>query len=118
MQHDLRKDILYLTHNNQDHPSLAVTISNVREMCWFPDMIMYIREQRAEKVRRNVHTSDSTLAASKQRRSDLRVGDKVSFNGAPVTIADLFNFFPYLLRLASSTAFFSRSFIFVLWRKN
>ena len=44
MMHDLRKDILYMAHNNLDHPSLSHTIRNVRELCWFPKMIRYIRD--------------------------------------------------------------------------
>ena len=43
MQHDLRKDMCYLAHNNSDHPSLSVTIKSIREMTWYPGMISYIR---------------------------------------------------------------------------
>ena len=43
MQHDLRRDILYLAHNNNDHPSLAHTLRSMREMCWFPQIVQYTK---------------------------------------------------------------------------
>ena len=43
MMHDLRKDIVYAAHNNNNHPSLSRTIKAVREMTWFPEMISFIR---------------------------------------------------------------------------
>ena len=43
MQHDLRRDLLYLVHTNNDHPSLAHTMRTLREMCWFPKMIRYTK---------------------------------------------------------------------------
>ena len=43
MQHDLRRDLLYLVHNNNDHPSLAHTLRTLRDMCWFPQIVQYTK---------------------------------------------------------------------------
>jgi hypothetical protein len=38
MEHDLRKDIIYVAHNNNHHPSRTRTLKTVREMAWWPSM--------------------------------------------------------------------------------
>ena len=43
MCHDLRKDIVYLCHNNANHPSFSRTLQAVRSMVWFPGYIAYVR---------------------------------------------------------------------------
>ena len=43
MQHDLRRDIVYLAHTNSDHPLMRLTTRSVRELCWFPKLLAYVR---------------------------------------------------------------------------
>ena len=38
MNHDPQQDILLFAHDNGIHPSLARTQSNVRAVCWWPQM--------------------------------------------------------------------------------
>lgn len=44
MTHDLKQDILLLSHNCAQHPSLAQTIKNVASVAWFIDMKTRIPE--------------------------------------------------------------------------
>ena len=44
MNHDLRMDVLMLSHNCAQHPSLAQTIRNVAATAWFPGIKSYVAD--------------------------------------------------------------------------
>ena len=40
---DLKRDILLFCHDNTQHPQLAETLRDVRQLVWFPGMVTYVR---------------------------------------------------------------------------
>ena len=43
MLHDLRRDIVLCCHDIADHPSRSNTMSNVRQLAWWPGMAAYVK---------------------------------------------------------------------------
>ena len=41
---DLKRDILLLCHELQGHPRIEETIQRVKKLCWFPEMITYVKK--------------------------------------------------------------------------
>ena len=41
---DLKRDLLLLCHEQQSHPRIEETIQRVKRLCWFPEMITYVKK--------------------------------------------------------------------------